>query len=103
MDLDAEHRNTVEQIFTRPSSGNLEWRRVRSLLDEVATVTEEHNGKLGVTLGGETEVLEPPRGKDVDTQMLVDLRRMLTRAGITPSPCTRLSGAFGNGRVRAVR
>jgi hypothetical protein len=92
LDLDAEHRNTVEQIFTRPSSGNLEWRRVRSLLDEVATVTE-HNGKLRVTLGSETEVLEPPRGKDVDTQMLVDLRRMLRRAGITPLPRTRPSDA----------
>ena len=57
---------------------------MRSLLDEVATVTEKRNGKLGVTLGGETQVLEPPRSKDVDTQMLVDLRRMLTRAGITP-------------------
>ena len=86
MDLDAWPRNTVEQIFARPSNGNLEWRRVRSLLDEVATVTEEHNGKLAVSLGGETQVLEPPRSKDVDTQMLVDLRRMLTRAGITPSP-----------------
>jgi hypothetical protein len=84
VDLDAEHRDTVEQIFTRPSSGNVEWRRVRSLLDAVATVTEEHNGKLRVTLGDETEVLEPPRDKDVDTQMLVDLRRMLTRAGIAP-------------------
>jgi hypothetical protein len=85
VDLDAEHRNTVEQIFTRPSRGNLEWRPVRSLLDEVATVTEQHNGKLRISLGdGDTEVLEPPRGKDVDTQMLVDLRRMLTRAGITP-------------------
>jgi hypothetical protein len=83
-DLDAEHRNTVEQIFVRPSSSNLEWRRVRSLLNAVATVTEEHNGKLRVTLGGETEVLDPPHGKDVDTQMLVDLRRMLRRAGIAP-------------------
>jgi hypothetical protein len=84
MHVDAEHRNTVERIFARPSSGNVEWRRVRSLLGEVATVTEEHNGKLWVTLGGETSVLEIPRGKDVDQQMLVDLRRMLTRAGITP-------------------
>ena len=58
---------------------------MRSLLDDVATVTQEHNGKLRVTLGGETEVLEPPHGKDVDTQMLVDLRRMLSRAGIPPS------------------
>jgi len=84
VDLDAEHHNTVEQIFARPSSGNVEWRRVRSLLDEVATVTEERKGRLSVTLGGETNVLEAPRSKDVDTQMLVDLRRMLTRAGITP-------------------
>jgi hypothetical protein len=56
--LDAEHRNTVERIFARPSSGSVEWRRVRSPLDDVATVTEEHNGRLGVTLGGETHVLE---------------------------------------------
>jgi hypothetical protein len=83
-DLNADHRDTVEQIFARPSSANVEWRRVRSLLDAVATVTDRHNGKLEVTLGGETEVLEPPHDKDVDTQMLVDLRRMLTRAGITP-------------------
>ena len=85
MDLDAEHRDTVEQIFARASSGNVEWRRVRSLLQAVATeIEEEHNGKLRVTLGGETEVLDRPHGKDVDVQMLVDLRRMLTRAGITP-------------------
>ena len=85
MHLDAAHRDTVEQIFARPSSGNVEWRRVRSLLDDVATVTEKRNGKLAFTVGGETEVLEAPRGKDVDTQMLVDLRRILTRAGIRPS------------------
>ena len=84
MDLDAEHRNTGEQIFARPSSGNVEWRRVRSLLEAVATDVEEHDGKLRVTLGGETEIFDRPNGKDVDTQMLVDLRRMLTRAGITP-------------------
>jgi hypothetical protein len=84
MDLGAEHRDTVEHIFARPSSGNVEWRRVRSLLDAVATVDERSDGRLQVTLGGETEVLMPPHGKDVDTQMLVDLRRMLEAAGITP-------------------
>ena len=85
MDLDAEHRNTVEQIFARPSSGNLEWRRVRSLLEAVASDVEEHDGNLRVTLGGETETLRRPHGKDVDEQMLVDLRRMLERAGVAPS------------------
>jgi CO/xanthine dehydrogenase FAD-binding subunit len=93
VDLDAEHRNTLEQIFARPSSGNVEWRRVRSLHDEVATVTERHNGKLRVRLGGGTEVLERPRGKDVDAQMLVDLRRMLTRAGIAPRHGARVGSS----------
>jgi hypothetical protein len=80
--LDAEHQNTVEDIFARPSGGNVEWRRVRSLLEAVGTVTEEHDGRLRVTLGGETETFDRPHGKDVDVQMLVDLRRMLTQAGI---------------------
>jgi hypothetical protein len=82
-DLDSEHRNTVEQIFTRPSSGNVEWRRVRSLLEAVATSVEEHEGNLGVTIGGETQTIHRPHGKDVDEQTLVDLRRMLARAGFT--------------------
>jgi hypothetical protein len=79
--LDAEHRDTVEQIFNRPSSGNVEWRRVRSLLEAVGTVEEERDGRLRVTLGGETETFDPSHGKDVDVQMLVDLRRMLRSAG----------------------
>jgi hypothetical protein len=80
--LGSENRDTVEQIFNRPSSGNVEWRRVRSLLEAVGTV-EEEDGRLSVTLGGETETFDPPHGKDVDVQMLVDLRRMLRRADIT--------------------
>ena len=84
VDLDSEHRKTVEQIFNRPSSANVEWRRVRSLIEAVASDVEEHDGNLRATLGGETETFKRPHGKDVDQQMLVDLRRMLTRAGITP-------------------
>ncbi|HEY2938172.1 MAG TPA: hypothetical protein VGJ27_00010 [Gaiellaceae bacterium] len=80
--LDGEHRNTLERIFSHPSSGNVEWRQVRALLEAVGTATEEHNGKLRVTLGDETEVLQPPRGKDIAQQMIVDLRRMLRRAGL---------------------
>jgi hypothetical protein len=84
MQLDHRHRDTVRQIFEHPSSGNVEWRRVRSLLDAVATTVEEQNGKLRVTIGGETEVIAPPHGKDVDVQLLVDLRRMLKKAELGP-------------------
>jgi hypothetical protein len=82
-DLSHRHRDTLERIFSHPSSGNIEWRQVLSLLEAVGT-TEEHNGKVKVALGPETEILQPPRGKDIDQQMIVDLRRMLTQAGFAP-------------------
>ncbi len=82
MSVDSKHRDTLEKILRHPASGNVEWRQVRSLLEAVGDVVEQHDGKLKVTLGDETEVLQRPHGKDVDTQMIVDLRRMLTRAGI---------------------
>jgi hypothetical protein len=83
-DLNNHHRVTLEKIFSHPLSGNVEWRQVLSLLEAVATTTQEPNGKVKVELGGETEVLQPPDDKDVDRQMIVDLRRMLTNAGLEP-------------------
>jgi hypothetical protein len=79
--LKSDHRKTLERIFTHPPSANVEWRQVQSLLEALGAATQEHNGKLRVELGGEVEVFEPPRGKDIDQQMLVDLRRMLSHAG----------------------
>ena len=81
MTLSNHHRETIQKILDHPASGNVEWRQVLSLLEAIGEVTEEHNGKVKVTLGPETEVLHPPRGKDVDEQMIVDLRRMLDQAG----------------------
>lgn len=80
----ADHRATLERIFRHPAGANIEWRQVLSLLQAVGSVTEEHNGNVKVTLGGETEVLRPPREKDIDQQMIVDLRRMLSSAGLAP-------------------
>jgi dUTPase len=81
-ELSNHHRDTLQRILSHPASGNIEWRQVLSLLNAVGTVDEEHNGKFKVTLGPETEVLERPRGKDIDVQMVVDLRRMLSSAGL---------------------
>ena len=45
-DLSNHHRGTLEQIFSHPSSANIDWRQVVLLLEAVGTVTHEHNGKL---------------------------------------------------------
>ena len=83
--LSSNHRDTLEQIFAHPTSHNVEWRAVRSLLEQAGEVEERHDGKLVVTLGAETEVFEPPRHKDIDVQQIVDLRRMLSGAGYGPA------------------
>jgi hypothetical protein len=83
--LDGHHKATLEKIFTHPTSHNIEWHDVLSLLEGVATVTKEHDGRYKVTLGSETETFDAPHHHhDVDVQQVVDLRRMLTSAGITP-------------------
>jgi hypothetical protein len=84
-ELGSRHRDTLKRLFAHPASGNIEWREVRSLLESVGAVSDEPDGALRVRLGGETEVLRRPHGKDIDPQMVVDLRRMLTRAGFSPS------------------
>ncbi len=84
--LSGRHRDTIEKIFSEPPNRNVEWREVISLLEAVGTVAREHNGKFRVSLGPETEVLSEPSDKDVDVQMLVDLRRMLKQAGFGPDP-----------------
>jgi hypothetical protein len=55
VELDGHHRATVEKIFSHPVSHNIQWHDVLSLLKEVGTVTEEHDGRHKVTLGSETE------------------------------------------------
>jgi hypothetical protein len=88
-DLNNHHRDTLKKILDHPASGNVEWRQVLSLLEAIGTVEEEHNGKFKVTLGAETEMLGRPHGKDVNRQMIVDLRRMLTGAGFSADDADR--------------
>ncbi len=79
--LSHHHRDTLRQLFRHPTSHNIEWHAVLSLLEAVGTVEQQHDGKYFVRIGGETEVLARPNHKDIDIQQVVDLRRMLTAAG----------------------
>jgi hypothetical protein len=83
-DLDAHHRATLAKIFNHPVGHNIQWHDVLSLLQSVAVVTEESDSRYTVTLGTETETFDAPRHHDINEQQVVDLRRMLRGAGITP-------------------
>ena len=79
--LDNRHRDTLHQILQHPTSHNIEWHAVVSLLAAVGSVVDQHDGKVAVTIGSETEFFDPPPHKDIDTQMVVDIRRLLAQAG----------------------
>jgi len=79
--LSNHQRNTLRQIFQHPAGHNIEWHAVLSLLEAVGSAEEQHGGKVAVTVGSQTEYFDPPAHKDIDTQAVVNLRRMLTQAG----------------------
>ena len=79
--LNNHHRDTLLQIFQHPTSHNIEWHAVLSLLEAVGTVEQRHDGKYLVRVGGETEVFTRPKHKDIEIESVQDLRRMLSAAG----------------------
>src|SRR5271166_5359671 len=79
--LNNRHRDTLLQIFQHPTSHNIEWRAVLSLLEAVGSVEQRHDGKYLVRVGAESEVFTPPKHKDIGIQEVLDLRRMLNGAG----------------------
>jgi hypothetical protein len=79
--LSNRHNDTLRKILQHPAGHNIEWREALSLLEAVASVEEQHDGRFVVTLGGETESFERPNSKDITVQQVVDLRRMLGNAG----------------------
>jgi hypothetical protein len=83
--LSGRHRDTLRQIFAHPVSHNIEWHSVVSLLEAIGTVTRHHDHKVEVTVGDGQAFIDPPSGKDIDEQTVVDLRRMLAEAGYEPS------------------
>jgi hypothetical protein len=81
--LTGHHLVTAEKILAHPASHNVEWHDAAALVAEIGSIAEESNGRYRVTIGDETQIFDRPRGKDLDTQQIVDLRKMLKSIGIT--------------------
>ena len=79
--LNSHHRDTLLQIFEEKTNYNVEWHDVMSLLEAIGSVEQRHDDMFVFRIGEQTEVLRRSSDKDIDGQQLVDLRRMLARAG----------------------
>jgi glycerate-2-kinase len=90
IDINGAHLNhrqhrTLEALFSHPTPHNLHWAEVRHLFEAVGGVTEEHNGHIRISVGESAEMFDPNHGKDLTTEQVVDLRRMLKVSGFDPS------------------
>ena len=82
--LNHKQLSVLQKVYAHPVAHNLSWHDVRTLLDSVGEVEEKHNGSWRITIGGVSEVFDPNHGKELSTQQVMDLRHMLTGAGLEP-------------------
>jgi predicted Zn-dependent protease len=82
--LNSHQRDTLAAVFRHPTSHNIEWHDVLSLLNAVGTVRETAKGHIEVVIDGKVEVLEPTRHKEIDADQVAILRRLLRSAGYDP-------------------
>jgi hypothetical protein len=75
------HRQTLLQLFQHPVSHNIEWHAVLSLLEAIGSVQLRHDADYVVHVGAETQFLRRPKGKDIEVEQVLDVRRMLAAAG----------------------
>ena len=80
--LNHKQLDALKKVYAHPVAHNLTWHEVRTLLDAVGGVEEKHNGSWRITIAGQPEVFDPNHGKDLTVEQVIDLRRMLTAAGL---------------------
>jgi len=84
-DVTGVDRRTLDAIFRHPVSHNLSWREVVNLFTAIGGAEEKHNGEYVFRAGDETLTMKKPHDKDLTAPDVIDLRRLLTRAGWSAS------------------
>jgi hypothetical protein len=82
--LDHHNRQTAARIFRHPTSHNIQWHDVESMLEQLGETRETSHGSLEVKIGDEVDFLTGPRHREVSEDHVAHLRRILKRIGLTP-------------------
>lgn len=81
-----KHQKTLELIFARPVSGNIQWRDIEALLAELgAEISEREGSRVGVRLFGERRVFHRPHpSPNTDKGAVAAIREWLYAHGVKP-------------------
>ena len=91
-DINSRRRDTLAKIFSRPSSGNISGVKFSRCSRQSRPRPKRPTESSKSLSAPRQRSSSPLRGKDIDQQLIVDLRRMLTQAGVrhpTPDEQTR--------------
>lgn len=80
-----KHRKTLDAILANPINGNIEWRRIESLLGALGCEIVEGSGSRVTFLLNDRRVdlHRPHPGKEALRYRIKDVRLFLQQAGIT--------------------
>jgi hypothetical protein len=81
-----KHAKTLELIFKRHVSGNIQWRDIEALFMELgAEITEAEGSRVVVKLFGVLRVFHRPHPEpDTDKGAIASIRKWLEDNGVTP-------------------
>jgi hypothetical protein len=81
-----KHQKTLELIFARPTSANIQWRDIEALFVELgAEISEREGSRIGVRLFGERRVFHRPHPSPAtDKGAVASIREWLRKNEVTP-------------------
>lgn len=85
MQMKRKHLKTLEQIYSRPTSGNVSWSDIESLFKGLgANVSERAGSRVAVVLFGEVRVFHRPHpSPDTDKGAIASIRKWLEENEVT--------------------
>lgn len=81
-----KHQKTLEAIYARPVSANIQWRDIESLLVELgAEISEREGSRIALVLFDEIRVFHRPHPlPDTDKGAVASVRKWLEQHGVVP-------------------
>ena len=78
------HQRTLELIFSRPTSANIQWRDIEVLFAELgAEISEREGSRIAVVLFAEVRVFHRPHSSPItDKGAVASIRKWLEQHGV---------------------
>jgi hypothetical protein len=91
--IKGRHRHTLETLFAHPLPHNLPWSDIVGLIGTIGSCHEKSNGEFVLEVAGKRHPMRKPHNKDLTSSEVMDLRRFLKQAGLSPDLPSRSSAA----------